>query len=289
MIRAAFRTIGPIAPRLMGRVAFWLWFRPRRGRESSQAGTVMRGAEQAWMRVGRKRCIRYAWGAPDSPRILLLHGWNGRASQMAAMVDPLVAAGYRVVALDAPAHGRSEGTSTDVFEICDALSQLQREEGVMFGVVAHSMGSLICAAALRAGALNAERTVCLSPAVRRDTLLQMFSATLALPDRVAADLARRVDGFAGPGFWEGAVIPVRTLIVHDSDDDFIPLEDSRFIAETWPAASLIATSGLGHFQILRDPAVAETAAGFFADSRGIGPSNRPGAITLAGVPIEELP
>ena len=49
----------------------------------------------------------FAWGA--GPSVLLVHGWEGRGAQLGALVDPLVAAGYRVVALDGPAHGDSPG------------------------------------------------------------------------------------------------------------------------------------------------------------------------------------
>src|SRR5690349_395790 len=54
-----------------------------------------------------------AWG--EGPPVLLVHGWAGRGTQLGEFVAPLVAAQRRVVALDAPAHGDSPGTQTNVW------------------------------------------------------------------------------------------------------------------------------------------------------------------------------
>nr|MBA3542137.1 hypothetical protein [Deltaproteobacteria bacterium] len=50
-----------------------------------------------------------AWRWGHGPTVLLVHGWEGRGSQLGSFVEPLVAAGLSVVAFDAPAHGDSAG------------------------------------------------------------------------------------------------------------------------------------------------------------------------------------
>jgi len=40
-----------------------------------------------------------AWGS-SGPTVLLMHGWGGARAQMTGFVDPLLFAGYRVVAYD---------------------------------------------------------------------------------------------------------------------------------------------------------------------------------------------
>src|SRR5687767_1052462 len=44
------------------------------------------------------------WGS-SRPAVLLMHGWGGARAQMTGFVDPLLFAGYRVVAYDQPGHG----------------------------------------------------------------------------------------------------------------------------------------------------------------------------------------
>ena len=54
----------------------------------------------------------YEFGTPENPTILLVHGWEGRALDFSEFIDPLVEAGYHVVAFDGPAHGESSGKQT---------------------------------------------------------------------------------------------------------------------------------------------------------------------------------
>src|SRR5262249_24545271 len=60
------------------------------------------------------------WG--DGPRVYLLHGWGGRATQFAAFVEPLVRAGFMPVAFDAPGHGASGGRTASLLHFARALA-----------------------------------------------------------------------------------------------------------------------------------------------------------------------
>src|SRR5438105_1441963 len=51
----------------------------------------------------------YRWGKADR-RILLVHGWGGKAAQFFSFVGPLLENGFEVIAFDAPAHGLSSGS-----------------------------------------------------------------------------------------------------------------------------------------------------------------------------------
>src|SRR5512141_858724 len=60
------------------------------------------------------------WGNAG-PAVLLMHGWGGARAQMTGFVDPLLFAGYRVVAYDQPAHGESDGKMTNILEIAPTM------------------------------------------------------------------------------------------------------------------------------------------------------------------------
>lgn len=264
LLRFVFRTAGPLAPRLMGRVAFDLWFRTTRARSRPEEAEVMARAHTALVPFGDTAVSTYAWGS--GPTVLLLHGWNGRAAQMTAFVDPLLRTGYRVIAFDAPAHGRSPGRRTDVFEIIRAMEAVSAGHGPFHGVIAHSFGSLSSAIAITDGAIESSRIVCLAPAVTPDPLVAHFAAALDLPERVLPDFRRRLDRFAGPGFWARAQPVIPALVIHDRDDDWIPYSNSVGLIDRWPNAELHGTDGLGHFDILRDPPVVHRAVSFLAAS-----------------------
>ena len=59
--------------------------------------------------------------------VLLMHGWEGRPTQFALLIRGLVDAGYGVIALDAPAHGRSPGREANVVLFARALLEAASE------------------------------------------------------------------------------------------------------------------------------------------------------------------
>ena len=56
------------------------------------------------------------------------------------------------------------------------------------------------------------------------------------------------------------------LVIHDSDDRFIPHGEGVELADAWPSGRLITTTGLGHHRILRDPEVIDSAVAFISES-----------------------
>lgn len=107
--------------------------------------------------VVRAKTLRgLAWGSPDAPTTLALHGWLDNAATFTHLAPLVAAAGHRVLALDLPGHGRSDHRSPDAsyhyvnyaIDVVEAVAELELEELSLLG---HSMGagvSLIAAAGL---------------------------------------------------------------------------------------------------------------------------------------------
>ena len=86
---------------------------------------------------------------------------------------------------------------------------------------------------------------------------------------VAKARARMDANYAQPLGWDTLSIPdmlahvkIPMLLVHDRDDLEIPFEHALKIQQTLRNAELIATSGLGHRRILKDPAVIDQISRF---------------------------
>src|ERR1043166_8169499 len=71
-----------------------------------------------------RRLAAWRWG--HGPTVLLVHGWEGRGSQLGAFVEPLVAAGLSVVAFDAPGHGDSPGRRLYLADLADCVVGVAR-------------------------------------------------------------------------------------------------------------------------------------------------------------------
>jgi pimeloyl-ACP methyl ester carboxylesterase len=54
------------------------------------------------------------------------------------------------------------------------------------------------------------------------------------------------------------------LVVHDRRDRETPYPDAVDLAESWPGAVLLSTSGLGHRRVLTDPDVVRAVTDFVA-------------------------
>jgi pimeloyl-ACP methyl ester carboxylesterase len=285
--RAAFKVFEVAAPAVGARWAETLWFTlPTAGRQP--ANGVASGTRLE-LSVDGRRVVGEAWG--DGPAIYLQHGWGGYRRQLDALVEPLTAAGYRVITFDALSHGDSDpgpsgqGKATGV-EFASVLSAVVAANGPAHAVVAHSAGCLSTALALRDG-LSAERVAFIAPLASFVPLAARVGGQLGLGPRQLTRMMRLAERRVGkplpyfdvpplPGHLASHGRPVPSLLlVHDAADREIPRSDSEVIAKAWPDARLITTTGLGHRRILRDPGVVTEVAAFVT-----GPADRP-AGTLA--------
>lgn len=194
-----------------------------------------------------------AWGA-SGPNILLMHGWGGARAQMTGFVDPLLAAGYRLVAYDQPAHGESDGQTTNLLEIAPTMDLIQEREGIFHGIIAHSFGTLVTSYALvYRGFPPPARLVYCSAFNRLLDSLPRFQVLAGLPDPIMDGLQDMIYENFGKDVLDAIVnesmtqeIDIPTLMFHDKADNVTPVEDSRAIARVWKSARLVETDGFGH-------------------------------------------
>jgi len=100
------------------------------------------------------------WG----PIVLLLHGREDEPRSFGALIEPLLAAGRQVIALDDPTVGAPSGATPDeagrVSEFAAAIGEAAVEMPDLESVVGHGRGAAAAAQALDQG-LGAERVVLL--------------------------------------------------------------------------------------------------------------------------------
>ncbi len=210
-----------------------------------------------------------AWSWGDGPAVLLVHGWEGRGSQMGAFAAPLVQAGYRVVTFDAPAHGETGGRLSSLPEMTHAVTTMAQAVGPLHGLIAHSFGCAAAALAVERG-LRLERLVFVAPPADFGGFLLCTVRSFGLPDRVYDLLTRAIESRFGIS-WEGvrritldAANETPLLVAHDRGDPETTYEGGLQVHRAWPRSRLLTTDGLGHRRILRDPEVAAKVAQFLS-------------------------
>ena len=278
LLRIVFRVLGTVAPSGTAWFAERAFTTPRRGRRPLAPGAQALADRAAHLElVHRGRVVRgLSWGA--GPVVLLVHGWETRWSSLAALVEPLVGQGFRVVAFDAPAHGASEGKQTDGRDYGQVLAAVAGIVGPVYAMVGHSIGGAT-AVFLLAGrsvypweAPRIHRLVLIStPADIRD-VAGLFAQRVGLPPRVVQETVRRMArrvGFPASQFSVAEALGelhADVLVVHDRDDGEAPFSAAEAFIREQPAARLFATSGLGHVGVLRAPEVVDSICGFLAGS-----------------------
>jgi pimeloyl-ACP methyl ester carboxylesterase len=267
--RIGLRTSALLAPGFAGLWAERLFLTPPQPRYPSAEVFDLLDARQSYVLHRGRHLATWRWGPPEAPAVLLTHGWGGRATQMRRFVQPLIAAGYRVIAYDQPAHGLSEGRLTGLPDFAEALAAVARHHGNVRAVVAHSLGGPAAAIALARG-LALERVVLVSPPSDLVGYSRRFARWFAIPERVRRAMQAAIEERFGVRWTElelARVAPhlrAAALVIHDLGDAMVPWRHGAAVAQHWPGARLLSTRGLGHGRILQDDAVARAAADFVA-------------------------
>jgi pimeloyl-ACP methyl ester carboxylesterase len=213
-----------------------------------------------------------AWGNVESPKVLLVHGWNSRGTHWVSFIDALVASGFRAVAIDAPAHGDSPGSQTNAFQYGLALLEVGRELGALDGIVGHSFGAAAIMIALDRG-LEARRASLISGPASIAGLTDRWAIARGIPENQRPEFLNRVAEKAGVSvddFDMTRLAPrlgVPALIVHDRADKDIPVEEAESLANVWPGARLLVTDRYGHNRILIAREVVREVVAFLNEGR----------------------
>lgn len=163
--------------------------------------------------VGGRRVFVHTGGIlPDCSEgaVLLVHGAGNDHTIWRFLTRRLAAAGYPTLAVDLPAHGKSEGPALgSIEEMADwCLGVVDAAGGSEAAVVGHSMGSLI-AMQIAATASTRVRGLALYAGTERMGVHPDLQAAADREDRLAADLIvgwthtgrSRFGHHAAPGLW----------------------------------------------------------------------------------------
>jgi len=190
-------------------------------------------------------------------KVLLVHGWAGRSTQLFAFADKLLEKGYMVISFDGPAHGKSSGKTTNLLDFLITIKQIDQEYGPFDAAIGHSFGSVSLYNAI-ADFLNVKALVSIGASDKISSILKQFVENLKLSKSAYPKLQAffeqkwnvMIDDYASAHVSKKIDIPV--LIVHDTEDGDVPVSNAYNIRQNLQKGSLLITHGLGHTKILRD-------------------------------------
>ncbi|RWO39892.1 MAG: alpha/beta fold hydrolase [Mesorhizobium sp.] len=290
VIRGVFAAAEHVAPRLTGRAAFELFCRTPNAKilSDGERRAVDRAAgfmaEARHHRLKAKNgCVMVHEFRPEPGRraagtVLVIHGWRSRTEYMRTLIEAYRDAGYKVVSLDLPGHGQSQGRRLTLVSAVEAARLASEWFGPFVAVVGHSFGGAVAANAVVGSVkdvppLAAERLVLIAAPSSLPEIFNDFSRMLSVGPRSQAAMADRVERIAGrplhefTGDRQLAGTPVPTLVIHAPDDREVSADHARLYAGAGDHVRLYWADGLGHRRILADKGVVERAVGFVAEHR----------------------
>ncbi|WP_367714563.1 alpha/beta hydrolase [Nitratireductor sp. GISD-1A_MAKvit] len=289
-VKILFGILQHVAPSLAGRIAFDLFRRtPHPGRMTDGekravafAQDFMQEARIHRLASSRGRFVAYEfckWGARrDGPTVLLIHGWGSRTEHMRGLAGALLQRGFRVVSLDLPGHGASEGRVLDIASAVAAVHATAQWLGPFDAMVGHSFGGAVALNAV-SGAISGippvpvRRMVMIASPNALPELFSRFGRFIGLLEKTQGLLERHAEEIAGQpltrfvGANQLRELDIPTLVVHAPDDREVSPQDARALGRAGGHVSLVWARGLGHRRILAAPQVAECVAAFIESRR----------------------
>ena len=267
LLRSWVRVTSVLAPAYAERLAARLFLTPRKrpAVPRSRSGVVPVCFE---LELLGERLVGWRWGQ-GGPRVLLVHGWSGRAADMTALAESLAAVGYEALALDMPAHGSSAGTTTNLAIWSRLIPAIGRELGPFIAAVGHSFGGAAVTLALNEG-LDATAAVLIAPPLGPLHFIESLRAFIGLPTSRLPGMQRELVRLVGRPIehFDANRVAARlthpALILHDRADDEVPFAHGEAIAAAWRGSAFVPVEGEGHYRILKTPSTIRSVTEFIA-------------------------
>jgi pimeloyl-ACP methyl ester carboxylesterase len=256
-----FPKLEAVAPSLAHRYFIYIFSTPLHYKVPEKEREFMRSASEFSVRVDGTYIQCYRWG-DAGPKVIMIHGWAGRAGQFRKMIPELASSGFQVIAFDGPAHGKSEGKQTDLLQFGNVLKKIIEVEGAPVGMIAHSFGGIAAMYAIGRGLPVRKLINISSPTIASQVVRNFRRAVNA--SKAAGDYFERYwvakfggtfEEFSGLHIVTQLPGPLDLLHIQDDNDPEVATDNATELKKAYPAATVHITKGLGHTRILKDDEV----------------------------------
>ncbi|MGB5981369.1 MAG: alpha/beta hydrolase [Nonlabens sp.] len=224
---------------------------PRAGKINPTQAEYLKSARQQRIAFKDGLIMLYHWQG-DGPTVLMNHGWESNAWRWKHMIEPLKELGFNIIAIDAPAHGASDGkyfTAVKYSRVIKTVMDLYEPEIV----IAHSVGAMATVfqeanephkflkKLVLLGSPNSLEVI-----MRGYQNLTGFNSSVynSLNELLQKTFDFKIEEFNTADF--AAQLKIPTLIIHNPDDKIVPIEAFYQIKKKMPAAQTFVSPAGGH-------------------------------------------
>lgn len=237
------------------KAAFELFCTPYSRRRTYSMPKVFEKAVPLTFQLRHDTIQGFRWNPTNAngKKLLICHGFDSLSYKYAYFIEPLLEAGFEVLAFDAPAHGKSSGKTINALLYRDMILKVNQDFGALNIIMAHSFGCIAACLAVEHAPLPLAKLILIAPATETTRSITDFARYLQISDRLKKAMEALILEIGGqpPSWYSIARIvrttPVKTLWLHDKEDPITPYEDMQYLIELkLPYVDFVITSGLGH-------------------------------------------
>jgi pimeloyl-ACP methyl ester carboxylesterase len=214
----------------------------------------------------KKKIMVYTYGY-SKRKILLVHGWSGRGTQLYNIADKVLENKMMVISFDGPAHGLSSGKSTSIIEFIICIRQLEKKYGPFDAAIGHSFGGMALLNAVSQG-LKIDNLVIIGADNSIDEIIKSEVKKYSLKPIIGEKLVKLLNKQLGVNIKDYSSenasknVDTPTLVINDSEDKYVDVSSAFAIRQNLKYGELLMTNGLGHHKILKDPTIIQRIIDF---------------------------
>jgi len=267
-IGSALNATSLIASKYASKKAINLFASPRKGRYHDDQKRIIESAFFEEINYNNLDIATYRW-VGKGKTVLLVHGWESNTARWDYILKDLKARDYNIVALDAPAHGRSGGKQFNAVLYSEFINIVAEkfQPDVLIGHSVGGMASVFCMHEYQIPSV--EKMILLGAPAHFTGVFDRYKSMMGYNNKISNGLdsivlerfKKPVSYFSAADF--AASIKAKGLIIHDKNDRIIPYTDAQLIANRYKNSELISTTGFGHG--LKDESLTPQIIGFIND------------------------
>ncbi|MFK7780815.1 alpha/beta hydrolase [Psychroserpens sp.] len=251
IIGAIINFISLFSSRAAANLAMRLFSSPKRTRLKESEKDFLETAFIEDIKCNDITIMTYRWlGKRDT--ILLAHGWESSSVRWKDLILKLKALDFNVIALDAPAHGRSGGKLFNAVIYSECINAVAKKFKANI-VIGHSVGGMATTFFQHKYQLpTIQKLVLLGAPSNFVDVFGRYVNMMGYNSRISKTMDiivherfnNKPEHFNAAKFSE--TITAQGLLIHDKYDAIIPYSDAEDFKNFYKNSKLITTEGFGH-------------------------------------------
>jgi len=264
-VGSSLNVLSYVAPRFASKKAIKLFSTPRKGQLEDSGIPILQSAYFEELEFGNLSIATYRWIGKNKT-VLLAHGWESNATRWYKLIKKLKKLDYNIIALDAPAHGKSGGQEFNAILYSEFIFKVAKKYTPEI-IIGHSVGGMATIFGQHKYKLpSVKKIVLLGAPAHFKGLYARYVKLMGYNKKITESMNALIEVRFGyhPNYFSTAKfsenIAASGLIIHDRKDTIIPYDEALLMQKHYKNSQLISTTNLGHS--LNDATVNENIINF---------------------------